>query len=47
MNTPEEAGANQSSIHIDCMLGNASMSVDGISATGVAEPVMRKGEFVI
>jgi aminopeptidase len=47
MNSPEEAGANQSSIHIDCMLGNASMSVDGISAAGSAEPVMRGGEFVI
>jgi aminopeptidase len=46
-NTPEEAGANQSSIHIDCMLGNASMNVDGISGTGRAEPVMRGGEFVI
>ena len=46
-NTPEEAGANQSSIHIDCMLGNGSMSVDGISGTGRAEPVMRGGEFVI
>ncbi len=45
--SPEEAGANQSSIHIDCMLGNAAMSVDGISATGAVEPVMRGGEFVI
>jgi aminopeptidase len=44
--TPEEAGANQSSIHIDCMLGNASMSVDGVHRSGRVEPVMRAGEFL-
>ena len=44
--TPAEAGANQSSIHIDCMLGNASMSVDGVHHSGRIEPVMRAGEFV-
>jgi aminopeptidase len=43
---PAEAGANQSSIHIDCMFGNSSMNVDGISADGVAHPVMRSGEFL-
>jgi aminopeptidase len=42
-----DRGANQSGIHIDCMLGNASMNVDGIHASGAVEPVMREGEFVI
>jgi aminopeptidase len=41
------AGANRSSIHVDCMLGNSRMNVDGISRAGLAEPVMRDGEFVI
>jgi aminopeptidase len=45
--TPEEAGANQSSIHIDCMLGNSSMSVDGVHRSGHVEPVMRAGEFLV
>jgi aminopeptidase len=43
----EEAGANQSSIHIDCMFGNSCMNVDGISENGLVEPIMRGGEFVI
>lgn len=44
---PEQAGANQSSIHIDCMLGTPALSVDGISFSGHVQPVMREGEFVI
>jgi aminopeptidase len=44
--TSDEAGANQSSIHIDCMLGNSSMSVDGVHRSGRVEPVMRAGEFL-
>jgi aminopeptidase len=44
--TPLERGANQSSLHIDCMLGTPDMSVDGLHASGVAEPIMRGGEFV-
>ena len=43
----QERGANQSGIHIDCMLGNAAMNVDGVHASGAVEPVMRDGEFVI
>jgi aminopeptidase len=42
-----ERGANQSTIHIDCMVGHPSMNVDGITASGYAEPVMLDGEFVI
>jgi aminopeptidase len=44
---PPETGANHSSIHIDCMLGNSEMDVDGILASGAIEPIMRGGEFVI
>jgi aminopeptidase len=44
--SPEETGANASSIHIDCMFGNSSMRVDGIFESGLVEPVMRDGEFV-
>jgi aminopeptidase len=43
--SPEELGANESSIHIDCMFGNSSMNVDGIAANGFVEPIMRDGEF--
>jgi aminopeptidase len=42
----EDPGANRSSIHIDCMFGNSSMSVDGIAETGAVTPIMRNGEFV-
>ena len=42
----QRAGANQSSIHIDCMLGNSSMSVDGVHRSGAVEPIMRAGEFL-
>jgi aminopeptidase len=43
--SPGETGANQSSIHIDCMFGNSSMNVDGIAANGFVEHIMRDGEF--
>jgi aminopeptidase len=47
--TPEELaarGANDSLIHVDWMIGSGQVDVDGITATGSAEPVMRKGEWV-
>jgi aminopeptidase len=44
--TFEDVGANTSTIHIDCMFGNALMNVDGVSKIGAVEPVMRAGEFV-
>jgi len=44
---PEETGANESRIHIDCMFGTAAMDVDGISPDGAVEPIMRAGEFVL
>ncbi|HET6169207.1 MAG TPA: aminopeptidase [Terracidiphilus sp.] len=47
--TPEELaahGANDSLIHVDWMIGSAELDIDGITAAGVAEPLMRKGEWV-
>ncbi len=47
--TPEELaakGANDSLIHVDWMIGSSELDIDGITATGVAEPLMRKGEWV-
>jgi aminopeptidase len=39
-------GAKDSLIHVDWMIGSASLDIDGITAAGVAEPVMRRGEWV-
>ena len=39
-------GANDSLIHVDWMIGSGKMDVDGITAAGQAEPLMRKGEWV-
>jgi aminopeptidase len=39
-------GANSSLIHVDWMIGSAEMDVDGISAEGTSEPLMRAGEWV-
>ena len=47
--TPQQLaahGANESLIHVDWMIGSAELDVDGILASGVAEPLMRKGEWV-
>lgn len=38
-------GANKSLIHIDWMIGSGEIDVDGITAAGAAEPVMRRGEW--
>jgi aminopeptidase len=48
MNDEELAalGANSSLIHVDWMIGSASMDVDGIATDGAAEPLMRSGEWV-
>jgi len=46
--SPEELaarGANSSLIHIDWMIGSGTVDVDGINASGAAEPVMRQGEW--
>lgn len=47
--TPEQklaAGANDSLIHIDWMIGSEKVDVDGIAQSGSAEPLMRRGEWV-
>jgi aminopeptidase len=38
-------GANDSLIHVDWMIGSAALDIDGITASGAAEPLMRKGEW--
>ena len=38
-------GANESLIHVDWMIGSGEMNVDGISADGSTEPLMRNGEW--
>ncbi len=46
--TPEQLaakGANDSLIHVDWMIGSEKIDVDGITAAGKAEPVMRQGEW--
>ena len=47
--TPEQLaarGANSSLIHVDWMIGSNRIDVDGISAAGDSEPLMRSGEWV-
>ena len=47
--TPEQLaklGANDSLIHVDWMIGSGQMNVDGITAEGKIEPLMRQGEWV-
>jgi aminopeptidase len=39
-------GANDSLIHVDWMIGSELMNVDGITASGDEEPLMRQGEWV-
>jgi len=41
-----EKGANKSLIHIDWMIGSDKIDVDGITASGSTEPLMRSGEWV-
>ncbi len=46
--SPEELaarGANSSLIHVDWMIGSGQLDIDGITATGAAEPLMRQGEW--
>jgi aminopeptidase len=41
-----ERGANSSLIHVDWMIGSGKLDVDGITADGKSEPLMRQGEWV-
>jgi aminopeptidase len=38
-------GANDSLIHVDWMIGSEKLDIDGITATGAVEPLMRDGEW--
>jgi aminopeptidase len=40
------AGANDSMIHVDWMIGSADVDVDGLLPNGSATPLMRSGEWV-
>jgi len=42
----EAKGANDSLIHVDWMIGSNKLDIDGITASGAPEPVMRGGEWV-
>ncbi len=39
-------GANDSLIHLDRMIRSAEIDIDGITASGVAEPSVRQGEWL-
>ncbi|HTB98309.1 MAG TPA: aminopeptidase [Terracidiphilus sp.] len=38
-------GANESLIHVDWMIGSDKLDIDGITASGSTEPLMRQGEW--
>jgi aminopeptidase len=40
------AGGNRSMIHVDFMIGNGSLDVDGVLADGSSETLMRNGDWV-
>jgi aminopeptidase len=42
----ERAGGNRSIVHVDFMIGSASLDIDGVLPGGAIEPLMRQGEFV-
>lgn len=39
-------GLNDSSVHVDFMIGSAEMDVDGVKQDGSTEPLMRQGAWV-
>jgi aminopeptidase len=41
-----QKGANDSLIHVDWMIGSGELNIDGITASGSEEPLMRNGEWV-
>jgi len=46
--TPQELaakGANESLIHVDWMIGSDKLDIDGVTASGSEEPLMRQGEW--
>jgi aminopeptidase len=46
--TPEQLaakGSNDSLIHVDWMIGSSKLDIDGVTASGAVEPLMRQGEW--
>ena len=41
----KDAGGNHSQIHVDFMVGSNELDIDGLTAEGGSEPVMRAGEW--
>ena len=41
----EKAHLNRSIVHVDFMIGDAEMDIDGINEDGTREPVFRKGNW--
>lgn len=41
----QAAGGNDSAVHVDFMIGSEEVDVDGLLANGVADPIMRDGEW--
>ena len=42
-----QVGLNRSNVHVDFMVGNAEMNVDGITEDGQRIPIFRNGEWAI
>lgn len=40
-----EAGGNSSRTHVDFMIGNADVNIDGVTMNGEREPIFRNGEW--
>lgn len=40
-------GLNDSAVHVDFMIGSEEVDVDGLDASGLAQPLMRAGRFVV
>jgi aminopeptidase len=43
----ERAGGNRSAVHVDFMIGSGDLDVDGVDRNGIAEPLMRQGEWAV
>ena len=41
----QRVGGNRSIVHVDFMIGSGTLDVDGVTADGITEPLMRAGEW--
>lgn len=41
------SGANDSLVHVDFMMGDSGLDIDGVTATGEIEPIFRQGNWAI